>query len=248
VDTSQQLLQIFLQEFHFISLIMAAATKFSRTSGAAGTNAVPELSNDTLFPTFIDKSAYNSFKSLHKILVNSSPAVPLNDHNKMLEYVIQFIQTQSVDENTRESIVKDNTLLALFTGLYDILHSAIRKKISEKQFNTDLNKLSIPTNYLTSIVSAYSNNKSKLESLAVSTGEVIPSFDRLQWRVDVTISNNKLVRVFKPNLFFQFTTDNGQIQQFECSVERFQELRYEIAKLLKAMQDLAQHPTIQRED
>ncbi len=42
----------------------------------------------------------------------------------------------------------------------------------------------------------------------------------------------------------QATMSNGQIKQFECSPEKFQELRYHVALVLRNMQSLGQHPTL----
>lgn len=40
------------------------------------------------------------------------------------------------------------------------------------------------------------------------------------------------------------TLDDGSIEQFECSVEKFQEWRFQTALVLRNMQALSQHPTL----
>jgi hypothetical protein len=40
------------------------------------------------------------------------------------------------------------------------------------------------------------------------------------------------------------TLSDGSIKQFECSPEKFQELRYHVALVLRNMQSLSKHPTL----
>eukprot|EP00823_Brevimastigomonas_motovehiculus_P004195 TRINITY_DN2703_c0_g1_i1.p1 TRINITY_DN2703_c0_g1~~TRINITY_DN2703_c0_g1_i1.p1 ORF type:complete len:108 (+),score=14.56 TRINITY_DN2703_c0_g1_i1:72-395(+) len=75
-----------------------------------------------------------------------------------------------------------------------------------------------------------------------------PSIEDIQWRIDVTISTTALSRVFKPCVIMQLTLTDGTMRTFECSVDKFQDLRYNITKILKNMGDLEQHPAFQRLD
>lgn len=74
-----------------------------------------------------------------------------------------------------------------------------------------------------------------------------PHLADVRWRIDVTISTTSLARVFKPSIPMQLTLSDGTISNFECSVEKFHELRYSVAKALKNAQDLQQHPILNRE-
>lgn len=74
-----------------------------------------------------------------------------------------------------------------------------------------------------------------------------PQITDVRWRIDVTISTTSLARVFKPSIPMQVTLTDGTIANFECSVEKFHELRYSVAKALKNAQDLQQHPILNRE-
>jgi len=75
----------------------------------------------------------------------------------------------------------------------------------------------------------------------------LPSIVNVRWRVDVTISSTQLSRVFKPAVLLQLTLSDGRVHDFECSIDKFHELRYAIAKSLKHAQDLQQHPTLTRD-
>ena len=69
----------------------------------------------------------------------------------------------------------------------------------------------------------------------------------VRWRVDVTISTTSLSRVFKPTIPMQITLSDGSVHQFECSVDKFHEMRYVVAKALKHAQELQQHPVLNRD-
>jgi hypothetical protein len=70
----------------------------------------------------------------------------------------------------------------------------------------------------------------------------LPTLVSLRWRVDVTISSTSLSRVFKPTVILQMTMSDESVRQCECSVEKFHELRYAVAKSLKHVQDLQRNP------
>ena len=69
----------------------------------------------------------------------------------------------------------------------------------------------------------------------------------VNWRVDVAISTTAMSRVFKPSVVIRLTLSDGRIVTFEASVGKLQELRYQIAKVLKNVYDLKHHPIIFRE-
>ena len=50
---------------------------------------------------------------------------------------------------------------------------------------------------------------------------------------DVTMTTNKMSVVRKPSVYMQLHFDDGSLSAFECSVERFQDWRYNVARMLK---------------
>ncbi len=54
----------------------------------------------------------------------------------------------------------------------------------------------------------------------------------------MAISTNSLHRVLRPHLTLQCRLTDGAVHTFGVSRERFHELRYTVARLLKEMQDL----------
>lgn len=65
-----------------------------------------------------------------------------------------------------------------------------------------------------------------------------PSIKRLRWRVDVAISTSSMTRVLKPNILVELSLSDGSKKMFEMSQEKFNDLRYNIALMLKGMEDV----------
>eukprot|EP00658_Telonema_sp_P-2_P021280 TRINITY_DN1846_c0_g1_i1.p4 TRINITY_DN1846_c0_g1~~TRINITY_DN1846_c0_g1_i1.p4 ORF type:complete len:131 (-),score=39.79 TRINITY_DN1846_c0_g1_i1:197-589(-) len=60
----------------------------------------------------------------------------------------------------------------------------------------------------------------------------------LRWRVDVHISTSSLRKKMRPSILMQLLFEDGAIKTFECSPEMFQDLRYNVTKLLHEVQRL----------
>ena len=71
----------------------------------------------------------------------------------------------------------------------------------------------------------------------------------MQWRVDVTISSTALARVFRPSILLSLTLSppSSRVVTLGLSTEHFHKLRYEVARALKHVQELEQHPTLRKE-
>lgn len=196
--------------------------------------------------SFVDKDCIASVKGLLKVLT-SDPPFGQAKFRKMLEFVINAIATSSLTEETRTAIAADADLATVFNGLYDIFVSALRGKVrGDTALSSDLAKLGFPPAYYADIVSVYTNRKDQLEAAVGSERVTLPCISNVSWRVDVTISTTTLSRVFQPSITLQMTLSDGRIRTFECSVKKFQELRYNIAKVYKDMMDVESHPTVIR--
>jgi len=71
-----------------------------------------------------------------------------------------------------------------------------------------------------------------------------PHLKQFRWRVDVSISTDVMSRVMKPTILMELTLENGEIKVFEMTPQRFQELRYKVARVLKDMYDLEKNPIL----
>ena len=58
----------------------------------------------------------------------------------------------------------------------------------------------------------------------------------------MAISTETLQKVFKPTILCETTTSDGVTKTFEMPVEQFHSLRYNVAKVLRNMEEVERHP------
>jgi len=169
---------------------------------------------------------------------------------KMLEYVVEYLKgTEITDENIAElqAAVDPKTaslLPPLFTGLYYILRAAIRTKVAQEDFQKDLGEIKFPPVFAQDLGRVLNKSRALLESVAISKRIHYPTISNLKWRVDVVISTSFLSRIISPVVLMEVTSSDGRVRTFELPIERFHELRYNVAKVLKDMEDLEQIPIL----
>eukprot|EP01156_Anaeramoeba_ignava_P007969 Anaeramoba_ignava/a354997_16.p1 GENE.a354997_16~~a354997_16.p1 ORF type:complete len:112 (+),score=38.60 a354997_16:26-337(+) len=65
-----------------------------------------------------------------------------------------------------------------------------------------------------------------------------PTLVDFSWRVDVIISTASLSRVLRPVIHLRMVLSDGSVKQFEMSMQNFQNLRFQTAKVISEMQTL----------
>ena len=75
-----------------------------------------------------------------------------------------------------------------------------------------------------------------------------PSLKSVSWRVDVSISNSSLSRTLEPTILLQMHLSDGQTISFEMSLNSFHLLRFNVAFVLKEIEDLLARPTLKLPD
>lgn len=168
-------------------------------------------------------------------------------HYRLLPWCARVIRTKDVSDDLRLAIMADEKLSMVCTGVLRVLVCAVKLRLKDTDLSRDLASVNMPQQYADDLVKAYKAQGESLREAASRPVEGFPSIVDLNWRVDVTISTTSLSRAFQPTVLMQVTLSNKQIRTFELSVERFHQLRYSVAKALKSMQDLKQHPTLLRD-
>eukprot|EP00731_Ephydatia_muelleri_P030928 Em0022g442a len=188
-----------------------------------------------------------------KKLVQLSRNVDRSTYGNVLKFVVEYLQTGSDDE---EALAKLETgkctqevLRALFAGMHIILQSALRQpKLKAEVFKEDLILIKLSPEMVTDLASAaFGSRRALLEQSLVTRSVRLPRLDSLRWRVDVTISNSVLNRVLEPSILLEMTLSDGSIKTFEVPVSRFHELRYNVAFVLKEMEDLEKRSILKLE-
>jgi len=195
---------------------------------------------------FFAQDCVDSVKQLHAALTKEKPIAPAH-FKKILEWVLGTLATGDLPEDAKGLRTADKENTAIYLGLYDLLACAIRLKVKDATVTADLAKLQFPAVYSAEILKTFTSGRDTLEKLLQTQRITLPTVTGVNWRIDITISTTTLSRVFKPSVTVQLTLSDGRIRTFECSVKKFQELRYNVAKVLKEMLDLQQHPTLTRD-
>ncbi len=130
----------------------------------------------------------------------------------------------------------------VFTGCYKILRAGCRAQMTPEALEADLVDLKVPPPIVADIQAAVAEcqgttGTQRMGRVLTSTAQS-KRLVQLKWRVDVTMYTNKMLRVRKPSILLQFHFDDGSIKLVECSVERFQDLRYNVARQLKEIRQI----------
>jgi len=138
------------------------------------------------------------------------------------------------------------TMSTLFTGSLYLLKASIRTQPFTKleSLQKDMQELKLPPFIINEIIKTTKTMHSQFETSFLNSRVRSCTLEDLKWRLDVTISTHSLARVLKPSILMEITTSQGDIKTFEISTEKFYELRYNAAKILKEMQDVEKLPIL----
>lgn len=137
---------------------------------------------------------------------------------------------------------------SVWTAIQVIIFTAIRLRIKASVVGSDLKRMCVPDEAVDVVVELLKRERSQRESGILSNRARFPRLESLHWRVDVAISSSSLLRVFRPNILMQIELSDGSIKTFDVSVDQFHVLRYNVAKVLRDMQELERHPIMRIAD
>ncbi|XP_018425543.1 PREDICTED: COMM domain-containing protein 5-like [Nanorana parkeri] len=175
---------------------------------------------------------------------------------KILKAVVGALEGNDCREAVK--VIQQNTSLSeeqlsfIIAGAYTLLRVALRLPVStlkQEVFKEDLKELRIPDEFIGDFSNiVYGSRRPVLEEAAMKQGIRLPTVEDLRWRVDVAISTSSLSRALQPSILMQMKLSNGESHRFEVSVAKFQELRYNVALLLKEMNDLEKKNILKIQD
>eukprot|EP01117_Protostelium_nocturnum_P001017 TRINITY_DN1133_c0_g1_i1.p1 TRINITY_DN1133_c0_g1~~TRINITY_DN1133_c0_g1_i1.p1 ORF type:complete len:209 (-),score=79.23 TRINITY_DN1133_c0_g1_i1:243-869(-) len=137
-------------------------------------------------------------------------------------------------------------LATVFTGLFYLVRSAVRSKVKDEIIQKDLSEdLKFPPFIVGRILTIVRKFQKDLEASLLTNGRIRNAhLEEMKWRVDVCVSSNSQARILQPSILMEMYSSDGKRQQFEVSVEKFQDLRYQVARVLKNMDDLEKQPIL----
>lgn len=175
---------------------------------------------------------------------------------KILKAVVGALEGKDCREAVK--VIQQTTSLSeeqlsfIIAGAYTLLRVALRLPVStlkQEVFKEDLKELRIPDDFIGDFCNiVYGNRRPVLEDAALKQGIRLPTVEDLRWRVDVAISTSSLSRALQPSILMQMKLSNGESHRFEVPVAKFQELRYNVALILKEMNDLEKKNILKIQD
>ncbi|XP_026508773.1 COMM domain-containing protein 5-like isoform X2 [Terrapene carolina triunguis] len=158
---------------------------------------------------------------------------------RLLTVVVSALEGKDCKESVRaiaESVdLSEDQLTSLIAGMYTLLREALRLPLStfkQEVFKEDLQELRRPV----------------VEATTMKQGNKLPSVNDIKWRVDVAISTSSLARALQPSILMLLKLSDGTAHRFEVPVVKFQELRYNVALILKEMNDLEKRSILKIQD
>ncbi|GMI35319.1 hypothetical protein TrCOL_g3788 [Triparma columacea] len=131
---------------------------------------------------------------------------------------------------------------SLVTGLTLMVSTAIRNRTKLSVVKRDLAAMQVPPSTISLLTSHLRQSRLELQTSFARNKVRAPSLTSFRWRVDVAISTESLQKVFKPTILCEVNTDDGKSRTFEMPVDQFHHLRYEVAKVLRNMEEIERHP------
>lgn len=175
---------------------------------------------------------------------------------KILQSIVVSLEGGSVEfKHLKELETKDFTqeiISVIYMGLTKLLKCALKLPMSslkQELFKEDLQELQIPEEFQTDIASViFGSRRPHIDAENLRSRPRLPQLESLNWRVDVGISTSSLNRVLEPTVLMELTLTDGRIHSFEIPVSKFHELRYNVAFVLKEMEDLEKRSILKIQD
>ncbi|KAF4085584.1 hypothetical protein AMELA_G00096940 [Ameiurus melas] len=190
-----------------------------------------------------------------------SMAKQLKDLDKQLFRQILKVVVNALEEKecsvSMADIAEDNSLPEeklsdIVSGMYELLKEALRlpsSSVRQESFEEDLRELRISEEFIADFSRIiFGNGRPALDASVTQHGPRLPKLEQFRWRVDVAISTSSLSRALQPTVLMQLKLSDGNLHQFEVSMSKFQDLRYNVALILKEMNDLEKLSVLKIQD
>ncbi|XP_041076633.1 LOW QUALITY PROTEIN: COMM domain-containing protein 5-like [Polyodon spathula] len=183
----------------------------------------------------------------------------LKDFDKeVFRTILKAVVSALEGKDCRESVaaiaehgnLSEEQLSYIIAGMYTLLKEALRlpaSSLKQEVFKEDLRDIRVSEEFIADFASLiFGSRRAVLKSAAAQEGIRWPGIAGFRWRVDVAISTSSLARTLQPFILMQLT--DGNAHRFEVPVSKFQELRYNVALILKEMNNLEKRSVLKIQD
>ncbi|MGH0179594.1 UNVERIFIED_CONTAM: hypothetical protein FKN15_016420 [Acipenser sinensis] len=175
---------------------------------------------------------------------------------KILKAVVSALEGKDCRESmtaiAEHGNLSEEQLSYIIAGMYTLLKEALRlpaSSLKQEVFKEDLRDIRIAEEFIADFASViFGSRRAVLESAAAQQGTRWAGIADFRWRVDVAISTSSLARALQPSILMQMKLTDGNAHRFEVPVSKFQELRYNVALILKEMNDLEKRSVLKIQD
>ncbi|OXB59073.1 hypothetical protein ASZ78_011479 [Callipepla squamata] len=192
---------------------------------------------------------------------------------RLLKVTVNALEGKDCKESVKliaeSTNLSEEQLAFLISGMYTLLREALRLPLAtfkQEVFKEDLKELRIPEDFITDFSSivfgnripedfitdfssiVFGNRRPVSEGTALTQASRLPNIQDFKWRVDVAISTSSLARALQPSILMLMKLSDGTAHRFEVPVAKFQELRYNVALILKEMNDLEKRSILKIQD
>ncbi len=177
---------------------------------------------------FDNDTAIQLIDSAYQFLLDKK-SVPL----KRLTYNVR-IPFSAIYSFMRDTPVKQIARLEQLKLSKEIKY-ALKQKLS-MIYSQNYTKVGLLTNYKQETAKPMMIEKQSREQEV--NGKTLLTYAGVQWKVSVVLSTSALNKVLRPEIFLEINTAEGEKLRMFVQVEKFEELRRQIAQLLRYAQQI----------
>jgi hypothetical protein len=196
--------------------------------------------------SFVPKAERDDVKRLVALTTGDTPPVAAKKYRKVLGLVVKACVDGELDAVTAQAIAADTVITTAFHALHVVVRRATLAAVDAERVRDDLLKVGLSDACAGDLFAVLSNKGDALRAAAAANASCVarPSIKAMNWRTDVCISSSSLTRCFRPQICMRLTLSDGVVRTFTVSVEQFHEMRYQVARLLKNVQNLSTHSVL----
>jgi len=177
-------------------------------------------------PSFVGQKVPSEVKLLIKELKSTTQPV----YRKILQQTVNYIKSSKTPNfSVKGGPLEPNNAQILFAGFYCLLTRALRQgdHMPKAAFERDLQELNISKEVISDLcMLVYSDTLHQSP-----TASTLPHITDVDWRVDVTLSNNSLAKVLQPEVLLNLTLSDTTTINTQLSLDQFHLLRRSAATL-----------------
>ena len=185
-----------------------------------------------------------------------APKLERTTLQKLIRLALSSTEGKTVKPAMFEALVSPNitidTVHIIYAGALKIIQMAFRcssTSLPVEHFTSDLKSLNLGEEIISDLSAAiYGSRRSVLETATIKNVPKHVTITDFKWKIDVAISTTSLNRVLEPSVSVRMTLSNGEVKCFEMTVAKFQELRYNVASVMKEMEHLEKRSILKIQD